>query len=285
MSFSDWQSRAQTFTHDGLSQSYTDAGGDGDVIVLFHGYPTWSYDWVDIIPALSKTHRVIAADWIGYGLSDKPKRRVTISEQIDRLDALLVHLGVDQFHLVAHDYGSSCALELVSREALAGRVKSLTLMNGGVIFEAYRPTRTQKLLISPIGALMGRLLSAKRVRKRLNELRGNTLTDDQFDALWAGMSHNDGLRKSHITQKYILERREHGARWEAALQAYPGPTQLIWGPLDPISGPHVLAPLRDLLPKAKVMELPGIGHFVPDEAPESVSRAIRDFVSRETINA
>jgi pimeloyl-ACP methyl ester carboxylesterase len=278
MTFEAWADRAKTFAHNELDQSYTDTGGDGEVIVLLHGYPTWSYDWVDVIPALSETHRIIAADWIGYGLSDKPKRRVLISEQIDRLHTLLSELGVDQFHLVAHDYGSTCAQEIVSRPDFARRVTSLTLLNGGLIFNAYRPTNTQKLLLTPLGGLLVKFLTADRVRTKLDALRGQKLTDDQFNSLWRGMSHNDGVRKSHITQQYILERRENWPRWETALQNYSGPIQLIWGPLDPISGSHVLSPLCQLLPRAEVIELDGIGHFVPDEAPQAVSQTIKNFV-------
>lgn len=284
LTFDDWAARAQDFVHEGLRQSYTDTGGDGEVIVLLHGYPTWSYDWVDVIPALSETHRVIAADWIGYGLSDKPKRHVLISEQIDRLHTLLTKLGVGEFHLVAHDYGSTCAQEIIARPDFTRRVTSLTLLNGGLIFSAYRPTTTQKLLLTPLGGLLVKFLSADRVRMKLDALRGQKLTSDQFKCLWRGMSYNDGVLKSHITQRYILERREHWPRWETALQNYAGPVQLIWGPLDPISGAHVLAPLRQLLPRADVIELDGIGHFVPDEAPQAVGQAIKGFVSRKPVH-
>ncbi|MEM9600446.1 MAG: alpha/beta hydrolase [Pseudomonadota bacterium] len=281
LTFDAWYDRTIDFEHDGLRQSVTDTGGDGPVILLLHGYPTWSYDWVDVIPALSETYRVIAPDWLGYGLSDKPSRHVPIKEQIDRPTLMLSDLGVDTFHLVAHDYGSTCAQEIVSRPDLSKRVQTLTLLNGGVIFSAYRPTRTQKLLLSPLGPLVVRALSADRVRTKLDALRGQKLRDDQFDSLWRGMTHNDGMLKSHLNQRYILERRKYWPRWETALRNYPGPVQLIWGPIDPISGAHVLTPLRALLPKAEAIELDGIGHFVPDEAPDAVAQAIRTFVARK----
>ena len=275
--FDAFAARAQTFTHDGLAQSYTDLGKGGPILLL-HGYPTWSYDWVDVIPALAQRHRVIAPDWVGYGLSDKPARHVPVGEQIDRLEALLEHLGVGRFHLVAHDYGATCAQEMLSREALATRVVSLTLLNGGVVYEAYRPTRTQRLLLTPLGPVLSRLLGEGRLRAKLDAVRGVPLTDAQWAAQWAGMSAQNGVRKSHLLQRYINERTEHHERWEAAVRRYTGPVQLIWGPLDPISGARVLAPLREQLPDARVVELPGIGHFVPDEAPDAVAEAIMEFL-------
>ena len=278
--FEEWAARARTFDHDGLRNSYTDTGdpgGKGDPVLLLHGYPTWSYDWVDVIPALAEHHRVVAPDWIGYGLSYKPARHVRVDEQIDRLEAMLDHLRIDRFHLVAHDYGATCAQELLDRPALAARVRSLTLMNGGVVYDAYRPTRTQKLLLTPLGPVLSRLLGESRLRAKLDAVRGRKLTDAQWAAQWAGMSANDGVRKSHLLQRYINERTEHHERWEAAMRDYTGPVQLVWGPLDPISGAHVLAPLREQLPEARAVELPGIGHFVPEEAPEAVAEAILEF--------
>ena len=274
--FDAFGASAQTFFHDGLAQSYTELG-DGDPVLLLHGYPTWSYDWVDVMPALADAHRVVAPDWIGYGLSDKPARHVRVGEQIDRLEALLEHLEVDRFHLVAHDYGATCAQDMLSRPELAARVLSLTLMNGGVVYEAYRPTRTQKLLLTPLGPLLSRFLGEARLRAKLDAVRGHKLTDAQWRAQWAGMSAKDGVWKSHLLQRYINERTEHHQRWEAAVRKYSGPVQLIWGPEDPVSGAHVLAPLREQLPEARVVELPAIGHFVPDEAPDAVAEAILEF--------
>ncbi|MGB3457011.1 MAG: alpha/beta hydrolase [Litorimonas sp.] len=285
LTFDQWCSVDQTFIHEGLSQRYVDTGNfegeSKDVVLLLHGYPTWSYDWVDVIPVLSVSFRVIALDWVGYGLSDKPNRHVRVEEQIDRLQAFLSERDVDSFHLVAHDYGATCAQEMLDRPALAARTKSLTLMNGGVVYDAYRPTSTQKLLLTPLGPLISRFLSKDRLRAKLDAVRGVKLTDAQFDALWQGIAHQDGNRKSHLLQRYILERAEHWERWEAAVNRYTGPVQLIWGPLDPVSGAHVLAPLRARLPDARVVELPGIGHFVPDEAPAAARDAIREFILME----
>ncbi|MEL6687834.1 MAG: alpha/beta fold hydrolase, partial [Pseudomonadota bacterium] len=175
ITFDQWRSVHPAFDHKGLSQTYVDTGNvEGEnrpVILLFHGYPTWSYDWVDVIGPLSVGHRIIAADWIGYGLSDKPSRHVRVDEQINRLVALLDHLGVEDFHLVAHDYGSTCAQEMLDRPDIAARTKTLTLMNGGVIFSAYKPTQTQKLLISPLGSLVSRFLSKDRIKTKLDALR------------------------------------------------------------------------------------------------------------------
>jgi pimeloyl-ACP methyl ester carboxylesterase len=151
-------------------------------------------------------------------------------------------------------------------------------MNGGLVYSAYRPTRTQKLLLTPLGPLVARLLSKGKLRAKLDAVRGVTLTDAQFDALWSGIAHQDGNKKSHILQRYILERAEHHARWEAALTRYSGPVQFIWGPLDPISGQHVLDPLTVQRPDARVTALPGIGHFVPDEAPDAVPQALLEFI-------
>lgn len=281
--FHDWKSVAQSVEIDALRHSYMDVWSPLDdqfkpTLVLLHGYPTWGYDWVDVMGVLSVSFRVIVPDWIGYGLSDKPDRHIPITEQIDRLHSLLDRIGVKDFHLAAHDYGATCAQEILDRPDFAARVKSLTLMNGGLVFEAYRPTRTQKLLLTPIGPLISKLFTKDRLRTKLDAVRRHALTDAQWDALWAGMNHDGGMSKAHLLQRYINERAEHHPRWDAALRRYSGPVQLVWGPLDPISGAHVLAPLRERLPKARVTELEGVGHFVPDEAPKQVADALLTFI-------
>jgi len=75
--------------------------------------------------------------------------------------------------------------------------------------------------------------------------------------------------------RYNREREQHAARGEAALSAYEGPLQLIWGLEDPVSGAHVLELARSKLPRAEIVELPGVGHFPQVEAPHRVAAAIR----------
>ena len=77
--------------------------GEGRPVVFLHGNPTSSYLWRDIIPYVSKNHRVIAPDLIGMGDSDKPDLKYTYADQaaflhafLDELDLVMLRdLGID----------------------------------------------------------------------------------------------------------------------------------------------------------------------------------------------
>jgi len=104
---------------DGLRMHYVDEGpGDGEVIMLLHGQPTWSYLYRTVIGALvSDGHRVIAPDMIGFGRSDKPTRRTDYSVRahtIWLLD-LLEALSLSDITLVVQDWGGPIGLGALAR--------------------------------------------------------------------------------------------------------------------------------------------------------------------------
>src|SRR5688572_15338297 len=80
--------------------------GQGPPILLVHGTPTWSFEWRHVIRELSKTHRCIAPDHLGFGLSDRPADAgYRPEDHARRLQRLVEVLGLERFTLVVHDYG------------------------------------------------------------------------------------------------------------------------------------------------------------------------------------
>jgi len=247
---------------------------------MLHGFPTWSYDYADVAHDLARDHDVITLDFLGYGASDKPNPyEYSVAESADTVEDLAAHLHLDSVRLVAHDYGGIVAQELLDR-ALAGRlgftIDSLVMLNSGVVYSAYRPTRMQKLLILPvIGKFLAGRVSANRLRSALDDVLGSKLTDAEFDDLWYGVSLHDGHKLAHLLIRYNAERAAHHARWEKALADWDGPLRLVWGLDDPVSGRHVLEVATKVLPRAVVTELPGVGHYPQSEAPAAVAAAVR----------
>ena len=89
-------------------------------LLLIHGYPTASYDWIRIWPRLAARHSLYTLDLVGFGLSDKPRRsRYPIEQQADLCTALLGEFRVGAAHVLAHDYGDTVAQELLARHAVA----------------------------------------------------------------------------------------------------------------------------------------------------------------------
>jgi pimeloyl-ACP methyl ester carboxylesterase len=254
--------------------------GQGPVVLMLHGFPTWSYDYADIANDLASDHDVITLDFLGYGASDKPNPYdYSVAESADIVEDLAAHLHLDSVQLVAHDYGGIVGQELIDR-ALAGQlpltISSVVMLNSGIVYSAYRPTRMQKLLIRPVlGKFLASRIGADRLRDALDDVRGSRLTDTEFDDLWYGVSRQDGHKLAHLHIRYNAERAAHHARWEKALAAWDGPLRLVWGLDDPVSGRHVLEAATKVLPRAVVTELPGVGHYPQSEAPAAVAAAVR----------
>ena len=254
--------------------------GAGPTLLLLHGFPTWSYDYAEVASDLARDHDVITLDFLGYGASDKPNPyQYSVAESADIVEDLAAHLGVKSTRLVIHDYGGIVGQELVDRAnkgQLAFAIDSIVMLNCGIVYSAYRPTRAQKLLIMPVvGKLLASRVSAARIRSLLDEVRGSKLTQTEFDDLWLGMSRENGEKLWHLLIKYNAERAIHHRRWETALANWDGPLYLVWGPDDPVSGRHVLEQAVKVLPHATVTELAGVGHYPQSEAPQAVAAAVR----------
>ncbi len=254
--------------------------GAGPTVLLLHGFPTWSYDYAEVASDLARDHDVITLDFLGYGASDKPNPyQYSVAESADIVEDLAAHLGVKSTRLVIHDYGGIVGQELVDRAGkaqLSFAIESIVLLNCGIVYSAYRPTREQKLLIMPVvGKLLASRVSAARIRSALDAVRGSKLSDTEFDDLWLGMSRENGHKLWHLLIKYNTERAIHHGRWEAALANWAGPLHLVWGLDDPVSGRHVLEQAVKILPRATVTELAGVGHFPSSEAPQAVAAAVR----------
>lgn len=259
--------------------------GIGPAIILLHGFPTWSYDYSAVAINLSHDHDVITLDFLGYGASDKPNPyQYSVTESADTVEDLAAYLNVSSVHLVAHDYGAIVGQELIDRQ-LSGKlpfcITGLVVLNCGIVYKNYRPTYMQKFLNTPIlGNLLARCITAGMLRNGLEGVWGKLkLSDEEFEDLWYGISLQNGHKLAHLLIQYNTERVHHHRRWEAALAAWKGPLHLIWGLDDPVSGQHVLEQAIQMLPRAVVTELDGVGHFPQTEAGEAVATAIRASVA------
>ena len=90
--------------------------GEGDPIVMVHGNPTWSFMFRNLISEFSKTHRVIAPDHLGCGLSDKPENfSYNLESHIDNLEAFILSKNLEKITLLVHDWGGPIGLGFAIR--------------------------------------------------------------------------------------------------------------------------------------------------------------------------
>lgn len=113
--YPDYPFKSNFFTRDSHQIHYVDEG-QGDVIVMVHGNPTWSYYYRRLISLLAQEHRVIVIDHLGCGLSDKPQHyNYCLQNHTDNLEALLQYLNVPSYSLVVHDWGGAIGMGVAAR--------------------------------------------------------------------------------------------------------------------------------------------------------------------------
>ncbi len=100
------------------------------------------------------------------------------------------------------------------------------------------------------------------------------------DELWTLLRHHDGHLVLHLLIGYMAERRKHRDRWAETIIRTKVPLRLIDGPEDPVSGAHLVARFRELVPGGDAVELPGLGHYPQIEDPAGVLRAFLAFHER-----
>jgi pimeloyl-ACP methyl ester carboxylesterase len=254
--------------------------GEGPQMTLLHGFPSSSHDWAKVAPALAGEHALLLLDFLGFGASEKPTaHEYTLHEQADLVEAAWAREGITSTILVAHNYAVSVTQELLARRAegrLAVDLLAVHLLNGGLYPDLHRPQPTQTALLDPergaqLSALLTEELFVAALRPSFAEAYDPA--EDSAD-IWQATSRDSGHRIAHLLIGYIRDRERHNARWVRALEQTDVPLAFVWGMLDPISGAHMAARIRERLPRAPLRALEDVSHWPPLEAPERVAAAL-----------
>jgi pimeloyl-ACP methyl ester carboxylesterase len=291
-----WKASGQYFDYLGFDIFYK-VQGSGPPLLLIHGYPFNTWDWALIWPALTERFTVIAPDMIGMGFSDKPVvYGYSVHDHADMHEALLTHLGVERYHMLAHDLGDSVGQELLARHEFGehaygtSTIDSITWLNGGMFIEAYTPRLMQKVMSqTPLGDIMsplqGNRLSRRLLEPTINELFGPNTKPSQhlMQQFHDILDYNAGKAVMHKVGRFINDRLVHRSRWVRAMRETSVPMRLIDGPADPNSGAHMARRYAEVLPDPDVVMLADdIGHWPQIEAPDEVLKHFLEFTDRLT---
>jgi pimeloyl-ACP methyl ester carboxylesterase len=289
-----WPFEPHFSTAAGFAQHYVDEGPrDGEVIVCLHGEPTWGYLYRNFIPPLSEHYRVVVPDHMGFGKSETPADRTyTLRSHVENLEALVEDLGLDEITFVCQDWGGPITGAYTIRHPQ--RVKRLFLMNtlfgyGGVPapdektpwFEWIEKHEEAGTLRGILGELGSTVLS---VMKIIGFQNSAAVTDtwiraysDPFPDRASCIGGIEFPLDVHYGRfvEYILEGLAAGDI--DAVKAKPA--MLACGLEDRgIDPDYAMADFRALFPKAPVVELPGVGHFCQEDAPEVLVAMIEQFM-------
>ena len=266
-------------------------GAEHDVgnppVMLLHGFPTCSYDWRAVLPALRAERDVVLFDFLGFGLSAKPDRRYGLRLHADTAEAVAAHLGLTEVDLVAHDMGDSVGGELLARAldgTLGFAVRRTVVSNGSIYLALAQLTEGQHLLLSLPDAFTPIIGADEGVAWR-RAVRATFATDAQVaDAEVADSyelaAREDGLPMMPRTIRYIEDRQAEERRFTGAIESHPAPMTVVWGAEDPIAVVAMVDALRAARPGVAVTILDGVGHYPMLEAPDAFGAAVLGGLAR-----
>lgn len=273
------------FEADGHVQHYLDEG-QGPVLLMVHGNPTWSFAWRRLVRNLSSDYRVIAIDHLGCGFSEKPQDRnlYTLDGHIQRLCGLVKLLELQNVTLFGHDWGGAIGMGCAGR--MADRFSRFVLMNTGAFLSQAIPFRIALCRIPLLGTLGDRAFNlfaraalTMAVEKPLSEgARAGFIAP--YDS-WANR-----VAVHEFVQDIPLHPLHRSYSTLAGVEKSLGqfakhPVQLIWGMKDWCFTPkNFLNGFRRRFPGAQTLELPNAGHYVFEDAPDELLHQVRVFLSR-----
>jgi len=279
-----WAARGRAEQFRGYSIHVHAEEGDGPLLVLLHGFPSSSYDWRALLDR-GLGRAVLAPDFLGFGLSDKPRDHLySLFWQADLIEALAGAAERPAF-IIAHDMGTSVATELLARD-LEGRLgfdlRGALLFNGSIVLDRASLTLGQRLLRGRLGGAFARLSSERFFRRALGEVFSDShpLGDAEAADQWALVRHNGGNAIGHLQVHYLDERVRYAERWHGAIRDWPGALSLTWGTEDPVATTAVLDAVVALRPGVPVRRLEGLGHYPQIEDPQALADAVAEAVGR-----
>lgn len=261
--------------------------GNGEPLLFVHGNPTWSFYWRNLIVGLRDSHRCIAVDHIGCGLSDKPQKyEYTLARRIDDLSRLVEELDLTGVTLLAHDWGGAIGLGTALR--MPERFSRIVLFNTGAFPPPFVPWRIAACRMPLLGTLAMRGFNAfarsalsmatEKPERMKPEVKAGLLAP--YDN-WAHRVAIDQFVKDiplsprHPTWK-TLEQIEAGLP-----SLRDRPISLIWGMKDWCFRPECLERFIRHWPHAAVHRLEDCGHYVVEDAYERIVPIVKGWLKVE----
>lgn len=246
----------------GINISYT-RQGQGIPLVLVHGYPFDHTTWNELLPHLENDFDVILPDLRGFGQSDVVEEQYTISDMAADLAGLLDALQIEKAFVVGHSMGGYIALAFA--RTYSRRVLGLGLVSSQALADS--PERKQgryesadgiaKTGIGPVSESFPALLSPdERVQAFVRDLIAKQRPMGLVGALKAMAERDDS---------------------SSILSGFDFPVAIVHGDADGLIPLQSSLEIKDAIPHATLLELPGVGHMPAMEAPEAVASVLKNI--------
>ncbi len=253
---------------DGKARMHYIDEGEGEIILFVHGTPVWSFLYRNLVKALSATHRCIAMDHIGFGLSDKPQGwGYKPEDHAANLEQFINKLGLKNINLMVHDFGGPIGLSYAVDHP--ANIKRLIIANTWMWSNA--DNKTVRKASNFFGSGFGKFLYLN-MNFSPNVLLKQAYQDKKK---LTKTIHRHYLmpfaRKKDRYATWVLARELYGSNdfydsiWQKRANIRQIPALLAWGMADKFITPDNLERLKTVFEQARELKLDA-GHFIQEEA-------------------
>lgn len=283
------------FEHQGVTLHYVEAG-QGELILFYHGFPSFWYSFYDQMEAFRQDYRVVAVDGLGAGFSDKPGNLDLYRAEAlaDHLDALARHLaGDEKFTLIGHDWGGALAMAFAeSRPERLRAVASFNAPSMNVFLELLRSDEQQQktstymavMATTPQQAVIDNPPGERIWRDSYTGLlsRGE-ITQEEYDLFGAALrpaaASNGGFNwyRANVPLPANISDEDY---WPNPPRQIDVPALLVWGTEDRAFVPAFIDRMRETIPNLEVDVFDGANHWTTMSHPEFSNQAIARLLAR-----
>ena len=276
--------RVGNFLSVGDIRTFYRSKGDGEPILLLHGFPTSSYDWRRLLQPLSQYGKVIAPDLYGFGYTDTPKDPdYTLTGYESFLRDFLSAMGIGRFTLIGHDWGGVIALRYAIENP--DSVSRLVIMDAALYPEWVEHQRTsrsyaiiRRMEKNGLVRMIVRNTISKKAVKRAIAPRTEKLVSEE-DLAHYKFFFKRGLNAIRLYSKNHLQWiQENAPLLSARLKELRMPTLIIWGGEDPYFPPKTPDRLHSDIPGSTLQVLKSTGHWPFEENPEQIIELVTSFL-------
>jgi haloalkane dehalogenase len=290
---SEYPFKHNYFDLNGLKYHYLDEG-KGELVVMLHGNPSWSFYYRHLVRELRSDYRVIVPDHIGCGFSDKPadsQYSYTLKQRVDDLDTLLKHLKLrKKITLVLHDWGGMIGMAWALRHP--EQIARLVILNTAAFhlpaakkfplaLKICRDTQLGVFLVQGFNLLARCAAWVGCQRKRMStELR------KIYCSPYDNWQHR--VATLRFVQDIPLHPEDSGydliSQVEAGLSEFADlPICICWGEKDFVFDHHFLAEWKKYFPQAEVHSFADCGHYILEDAQDEILPIIHEFLQNNPL--
>jgi pimeloyl-ACP methyl ester carboxylesterase len=219
-------------------RAYYRQAGSGPPVVLLHGGASDSRDWLPTMTALADRFSLYAPDLIGFGQSDRKESGYYLSEFSDFLMGFIEALQLEKPSLVGHSFGARVCLDAALHHP--------AIINKLILVDASGLDR-----ISTLGNALFSIFTL--LRKLIN-------------------------RPQPFPTFLAREGEDYNRVGEAALRGLNTPTLLVWKRHDPYLPVTIARRAEKIIPRAKLVVIPGFGHAPNKQNRDVFNQLMADFL-------